>query len=428
MSWRRSLESLFALVVIAAAFGLVWTKVINVEKPVRAAPPLDVGPVPVTVVELQEQSLPLEVRAYGTLEPLRRVALTSELMGRVAKVLADWRPGAEVQQGTSLLVLDTVQAELAVDLAQARVAEAEVAEASAVTEQHTAEALIEKAEDYLELATRERVRLTTLETTGEVSPKLADDARAAEILAANSLQEMRGRLEAGKSSAAVARASQAVALATVAQAEDQRARLELRAPFTGRLTIRGPATGALIGPGTSLGELVDTATLLLVANVHEDRLAGLRLGQAATVSLPSRPGASFAATVHAIGSQADPATRSVPVELRFENVAPADQGEPLQAGLFAEATISLGVRDAAISIERGEFSWIDGLPFAFVIAKQGGALSATARPIVLGPPVGEGFLVEGGLATGERIVTSPLDRMSVTTATLVRELAGEVRR
>ena len=408
---KRSLETLLALAAIAVLFGVVWTQVIAVEVEVKASPPMDLGPVAVTGQVLEAGPLELSVHGFGTLQAVRRVPIAMEGAGRIAWVSDKWRLGAEVPEGEVLVRLADDGLALAVKTAEAQVAQAMAAVSATLVEVEGASAVELLARKAFVVATRDLKRVAQSFEKQIASEQLLDRAQSQEIAAENALELAAANTARAKAAKVTAKAAVQVAEAALAQAQEARQHQDFRAPFTGRLTQAKPQVGALVAPGSaaamSMGELLDTSELLLVAQIHEDSIARLAGGQDARVSLPSRPGMSIAGKVRHLGVASDPVTRSLPVQISIPN-----DDLKLPAGLFAQASISVGQLSGALQIDRKQFLWLEGVPVAYVLAQPGEEFVAEARPLVLGDPVGEGFVVQAGLSHGETLLTSPLDRLA----------------
>ncbi|MCZ6596365.1 MAG: hypothetical protein O7B99_01870, partial [Planctomycetota bacterium] len=121
---KRTVQSLLAILVILGVGVPLWTFVIAVAPEPPQAPPRDLGPVPVAVEPVAPRDIQLEVEVYGTLLPLRRMAIACELGGRIETLYPDWRPGARVVAGTELIALEQEPFLIGLEQAEARLAEA----------------------------------------------------------------------------------------------------------------------------------------------------------------------------------------------------------------------------------------------------------------------------------------------------------------
>ena len=409
--WKRSLETVVALAVIALLFFTLWVRVISVVEEPRPAPPMDLGAVPVTLRDLAAEPIELTLDLRGTLAPVRRAAVAVETPGRLVEVAPGWRAGRAVEAGELLARVDALPAELAWETARAARDQATALRDAAEVDAAQAAEALPILEEALAVAGRERARVEELAVTGEASDALVDQALGAELAARSAAQSGRAAVARTAAAALAAEASLAAAEASLRQAADRKGRHDVTAPFAGVLSATGPEVGDLAASGMPLGEVLDTSTLVLLAQVHESDLAGLAPGLDVAVTLPSRPGLELAGTIARLAPAADPLTRSLAVEVELDNTATA-----LPAGLYAEGRVVQGRLDDALWIDRAELRWEAGLPLAFVATGVGappGGLVAEPRALTLGPPHGEGFLVTAGLAGGERLIVEPLDRMEV---------------
>lgn len=107
-----------------------------------------------------------------------------------------------------------------------------------------------------------------------------------------------------------------------ARAELDGARLQLRntqivAPFTGVYDARQVELGDFVQPGQSLLTLVDISQLRVSAQIAQQQVGELRLGQPVRVQLLD--GRELTGALHFIAAAADPGSRSFRVEVRVTN-------------------------------------------------------------------------------------------------------------
>jgi Cu(I)/Ag(I) efflux system membrane fusion protein len=105
--------------------------------------------------------------------------------------------------------------------------------------------------------------------------------------------------------------------------------LELRGKIRDTFTIAAPETGTLLGSLPHVGERLTTGTVLFrlvpmnevwfVADVYEQDLSLLKLGQEITLSSRSRPGQLFQGKLVFIGKEVDPRKRTVKVRFLVPN-------------------------------------------------------------------------------------------------------------
>jgi RND family efflux transporter MFP subunit len=412
----RLLISLCALVLLVALTVLGVRFLLDARPAPARVPPRELGPVPVELRPLEPARVTVEVRGFGTLDALRSSDLAPEVGGRVLTRLEPWAQGRFVEAGTLLVAIDPVLPEAQQREAETALAEARAALHTAEVELRSAEALLPLAREALVLAQREEARLRELSAGSFASESQIDAAARARTAAATALGEVQAR--AGLAAATGLQRERAIesAQAALGLARERSALCQLRAPFDGHLAGAGPDVGDYLPLGVPCARLVDLSRLRVVLQVREEEFAGLELGQAARVLLGSRPGLEFAGQVVGVGAEADPALRSLPVEVELvgaprEEPGDGASGQGLRAGQFVEVSIVTAVVEAGLVLGRDEFTWRDGAATAFVLVESPAGSLVERRSLKLGPSVRGGFLIESGLRAGEQLIVAPLGRL-----------------
>ena len=185
---------------------------------------------------------------------------------------------------------------------------------------------------------------------GDLLLQLSEDDRRSRLSQARAqLAYSRSQLEAGQSLRRQGLNAQtdllrlqielAAAEQTVRSAELELEHTRPVAPFAGVLDSLDVDPGDYLVAGQVWGRLLDTAVLRVRAQVPQQQVAGLELGQQAEVVLLDQR--TFSGVVSHISREADSATRSFTVEIRLENP------EGLRvAGASATARIDIGSVDA----------------------------------------------------------------------------------
>ncbi len=112
--------------------------------------------------------------------------------------------------------------------------------------------------------------------------------------------------------------------------------LDVIAPFDGVVIERDVHPGALVGPSSGpeslpLFRLVQTSRLRVTGAVPEAYVSGLQVGAPASFTVRAWPGRTFTGVIRRPAHALDQKTRTMPVELDFENA----KGE-IAPGMYAE--------------------------------------------------------------------------------------------
>ena len=157
--------------------------------------------------------------------------------------------------------------------------------------------------------------------------------------------------------------------------------------------------GQMVDAGMKIYRLADLGLVWVQADIYEQDLAYLKLGQEATVTLSYLPDREFRGRVTYIYPNVDEKTRTARVRMEFHN-----PGYFLKPGMFATVKVVselepsvLLIPDMAI-LRSGEKTTV-------FVALDGGKFDP--RTVTLGPQAeNDEYQVLSGLSEGERIVTS----------------------
>jgi multidrug efflux system membrane fusion protein len=199
-------------------------------------------------------------------------------------------------------------------------------------------------------------------------------------------------------------ASVSGAQAQVSEANVALGYCSLQAPFSGWLLKRNIDLGSLVGPATNGFTLADTQSVKAVFGVPDTSISRVRLGQHLAITTDALP-QQFAGRVSAISPAADPKSRVFSVEVTIPN--PKDR---LKSGMIA--SLALNGEQLPQSVLAVPLSAIIRDParadsFAVMVADGNGDFqTARLRAVELGGTYGNMIAAKGGVAFGERVITT----------------------
>ncbi|MEW6294580.1 MAG: efflux RND transporter periplasmic adaptor subunit [Pseudomonadota bacterium] len=168
------------------------------------------------------------------------------------------------------------------------------------------------------------------------------------------------------------------------------------APLAGTVVMRKANIGELGSPAQPLFQVADLSTVWIEANLTEDKLARVRKGAAATVTVGAYPNERFAGRVTYVASMLDKDSRTTPARIEVPN-----KDGRLKPEMFASATIETGqARAPALSVPSGAVMLLQGQPTVF-LAENGGY---QPRPVETGEKTGGRTVVTSGLKPGDQVV------------------------
>jgi Cu(I)/Ag(I) efflux system membrane fusion protein len=173
--------------------------------------------------------------------------------------------------------------------------------------------------------------------------------------------------------------------------------LPITSPVSGYVLEKRVVEGAAVEPGMMLYRIAALDRVWVEAEVFESELPLVRVGQAATVTLPNLPGEPRMGRVTFIHPELDDETRTGRVRIELENPRLV-----LKPAMYA---------DVALEVDRGErlvvpeSAVLYAGPRRLVFRDLGGG-RLKPQPIVVGIASGDWIEVLEGLGEGDRVVTS----------------------
>ncbi|WP_429941702.1 efflux RND transporter periplasmic adaptor subunit [Achromobacter xylosoxidans] len=364
---RLALAGLVAVAMLAAWAGwAVWRYALPGPAP-AAVPSYAQQPVAVSVAAARSGPLPRDLHALGTITPLARVVLRSQVDGQLQRL--HYTEGQAVRRGQLLAEIDPRPYQAALAAAEGELARVE--------------ALLGNAEidlrRYRQLARQEAVAGQQLDTA---------EAQA------RSYAAQRQRL-----AAAVADARRLLALTRIV------------APHDGRIGLRRVDAGNHVraGDADGLATLVQTRPISALFTLAETRLDLLRQAQAGDGALQVQAWDAderrllALGTLQALDNQIHAASGTVKLRALFEN---AD--EALFPNQFVNIRLALARQEDVLSIPTAAVQYGADGAFVFVI---GDDQRATRRELTLGRANAGRVEVRSGLAAAERVVVEGVDRL-----------------
>jgi len=175
--------------------------------------------------------------------------------------------------------------------------------------------------------------------------------------------------------------------------------LRILAPQDGFVTEKMVVEGQMVEAGMKIFRLADLGLVWLQADVYEQDLAYIKLGQEATVTLSYLPDREFRGRVTYIYPSVDVKTRTARVRMEFHN-----PGYFLKPGMFATVQVTAELEPSALLVPDMAILR-SGEKTTVFVALDGGKFDP--RSVTLGPQAeNDEYQVLSGLREGERIVTS----------------------
>ena len=326
----------------------------------------------------------------GTVRARRRSRLAAETGGRVVEIAH--REGERVRAGDVLVRLNDRSLHAQNDLARRGV--------------EVAQSRLEEACLRRDRASRELAR----------TQKLAERNIASEDV----LDGLQYAYDAARVTCLAAKAELASARAQVRAAQAELDKTVIMAPFEGVVAEVSTEVGEWVTPSPPLltspavVDLIDPTTLYVSAPMDEVDSARIRAGQAVKLTVDSRPGEVFAASVMRVAPyvlDVEAQNRTVEVEVELDDPAGAAE---LLPGTSADVEVILEVREGVLRLPTSALLEGDRVLVleASDKAEEGEEGELVERAVKLGLRNWRYAELQSGLSEGETVVVS-LDRVGV---------------
>ncbi len=365
-SFRRTGSPLLGLLLLAACAE---------EK----APPSP--PVPVTVATAERRTVPFELAATGTVEPIQTVAVQAQVSGVLQRVA--FREGDEVKRGQVLFQLDPRPYRAAFEQASAILTRDQAQAANAAQEAKRYESLVEK-----------------------------------EFVTSQQYDQVR-------TNAAAAQATLAGSKAAVDQAQLNLQYATIRAPISGRTGSLLIREGNLVRANSAepLVKINQLRPILVRFAVPANNLSLIQTHAAKNLVVraePSGGGDPSEGTLTFVDNAVDTTTGTILLKGRFPN----DDGS-LWPGGFVNVRLQLYVEPDALVIPAAAVVAGQQGSFVFVIQPDS---SASTRAVTVNRTAGDFAIVSGDVQPGDRVVVDGQLRLRQGSKVQIKAAADTARR
>jgi len=136
-------------------------------------------------------------------------------------------------------------------------------------------------------------------------------------------------------------------LEEIAKAHQIHPAITLFAPLAGKIVKNDAVLGALVDQTTQLMTIIDPTTLWVDAQIYENDLAKVKIGQKAEVRVPAYPDEVFPGNVIFISDVVDEQSRTIAVRAEVDNAQ-----QRLKPGMFADIGLLLMEDQEALVVPR----------------------------------------------------------------------------
>lgn len=173
--------------------------------------------------------------------------------------------------------------------------------------------------------------------------------------------------------------------------------LPVYTPLSGVVIEKIALEGQYVNMGDPLFTIADLSSVWVEAEVYENEISFVKVGQQVEVSSQAWPGKTFAGRISLVYPFLDPKTRTVKVRIELSN-----PGNRLKPDMFVNASIKLPV-GSSIVVPATAVMDTGTRQVVWVQVKEG---AFEPRDVKIGARVGDEVQILAGLKTGEMIASS----------------------
>ena len=186
----------------------------------------------------------------------------------------------------------------------------------------------------------------------------------------------------------------------------EKGKLQENFPITsnvsGVVTMKSVNLGDYIKQGSALYEIANLSRLWILFDVYESAMPWIKVGDEIEYTVQSLPGETFTGKIDFIDPVIDPKTRVAKARISVNN-----KNSKLKPEMFASGIIKSSIRNnqQSLVIPKSAVMWTGKRSVVYVKTETDVGVSFEMREIILGPSLGDSYLIEG-LESGEEIATN----------------------
>lgn len=346
------------------------------------------GDVPVTIAQVVQKNVPVEVQVIGNVEAYSTISVKAQVGGQLTDV--HFAEGDYVKKGALLFDIDPrpLQAALDQSIANLKRDEATIGQAQANLARDTAQA---------RYAESQATRYADLYKNGIISRDQAEQLRANADASAQAVSADKAAIESAQASIGASKAA-------LENAQVQLSYTKIISPIDGRTGNLSVKRGNVVTPNTlELVTINQVEPIYATFAVPEAQLPAIKRYMAQqTLQVRARPQDDANAeedigTLTFVDNSVDVTTGTIKLKGTFPN-----QGHRLWPGQFVRVTLRLTMQNNALVVPNEAVQTGQNGSYVYVVKQD---RTVEQRPVVTGARVDQDMVVDQGLNLGEVVVT-----------------------
>ena len=176
--------------------------------------------------------------------------------------------------------------------------------------------------------------------------------------------------------------------------------LEVRADVSGYVIEKMVNPGEYIARGEPIYQIADLSKVWVLFDVYESDMGWINKGDKVKFTVSSMPGKTFTGNISFLDPVIDPQTRVAKARVEIAN-----PDLELKPEMFVSGTVQakLSAKSNSIVIPKTAVMWTGTRSVVYVKSADEQGVNFKMREVTLGPALGESYIINEGLQTGEEI-------------------------
>ena len=177
----------------------------------------------------------------------------------------------------------------------------------------------------------------------------------------------------------------------------------VQADVSGYVTAKLVNTGDYIQKGETLFEIANLSRVWVLFDVYESDMSWIKKGDQVEFTIASLPGESFTGKISYLDPVIDPRTRVAKARVEYNN----EDGK-LKPEMFASGLVEarLAGPSRTLVVPKTAVMWTGRRSVVYVKTDSDQGVNFIMREVILGPDLGDSYLVSEGLREGEEIAVN----------------------
>ncbi|PRY91368.1 Cu(I)/Ag(I) efflux system membrane fusion protein [Marinilabilia salmonicolor] len=187
---------------------------------------------------------------------------------------------------------------------------------------------------------------------------------------------------------------------TILDSGEPQEQFPVLADVSGYVTDKLVNMGDYIKRGQTIYKIADLSSIWILFDVYESEIPWIEEGNEVTFTVSSLPGKTFSGNIDYIDPVINPTTRVAKARVEVQN-----SDLKLKPEMFVSGEVEAGLsnEEKKIVVPQSAVMWTGKRSVVYVKKSSEDNVSFTMREVLLGPDLGNSYIIEEGLEAGEEI-------------------------